>query len=75
MALSRSWYQIEGRGRHIITFFHAAFGYRIVIILSVIIIAILVFCLDVSLAKEDVALCGTLVSMMGASVCGSHVRG
>jgi hypothetical protein len=69
MALRGSWYHIEGRGRHITTFFHAAFWYRIVVILFVIIITILVFCLDVNLTKENVALYGTLVSMMGASWC------
>ena len=67
MAFGRSWYHIEGRGSHVIPDFHAAFWYRVVVILFVIIIPILVFCLDVALAKEDVALCGTLVNMMGAS--------
>lgn len=75
MAFRRSWYHIEGRGCHAIPLFHTAFWYRVVVILFVIIIAILVFCLDVCLAEEDVALHGTLVSMMGASVCTSHVRG
>jgi hypothetical protein len=76
MAFRRSWYHIEGRGRHaIIPLFHTAFWYRVVVILFVIFIAILVFCLDVGLTEEDVALCGTPVSMMGASVCGSHLRG
>jgi len=74
MAFRRSWYHIEGR-RHHTTPFLAAFWYRIFVILFVIVIAILIFRLDVSLAEENVALYGTLVSMMGASACGSHVRG
>ena len=75
MAFCRSWCHIEGRGRRIVPFLLTAFWYRIVMILFVIIIAILVFRLDVSLAKEDVALYGTPVRIMGATACGSYVRG
>jgi hypothetical protein len=75
MAFRRSWYHIEGRGHHIVPFSLTAFWYHIFVIPFVIIITILVFCLDVNLAKEDVALCEALVSIMGASACGLHVRG
>jgi len=64
MAFRRSWYHIEGRGRHTIPFIPTAFWYHIFVISFVIIIAILIFRLDVNLAKEDVALYGTLVSVM-----------
>ena len=75
MAFRGSWYQIKGRGRHVIPFFLTAFWYRVPVILFVIIITILIFGLDVCLAEENVILCKTLVSVMGASACGSHVRG
>jgi hypothetical protein len=75
VAFRRSWYHIEGRGSHTVPFFHAAFWYRIVVIMFVIIVAILIFRLDVSLTEENVVLYGTLVSMMGASACESHLRG
>ena len=65
MAFRRSWYHIEGRGHHF--FFLAAFWYRIFVILFVIIIAIFIFCLDVCIAKQDVALDGTPLVIMGAS--------
>lgn len=55
MAFRGGWYHIEGRGHHILPFL-TAFWYPVVIILFVIIIAVLIFRLDVSLAKEDVAL-------------------
>ena len=51
MAFRRGWYQIEGRGRHTITLFHTAFWYRVIVILFVIIVTVLVFRLDVSLAE------------------------
>ena len=75
MAFRRSWYQIEGRGRHTIPFFHTAFWNGIFVIIFVIFVTILIFRLDVSLTEENVALDGTLVSMMGASVSESHLRG
>jgi hypothetical protein len=74
VAFRGGWYHIEGRGRHIVTFL-TALWYSIFIILFVIIITVLVFCLDVSIAKEDVALRGTPLSIMGAYSCGSYVRG
>ena len=71
MAFRRSWYHIEGRGHHASPFLITAFWYYILVISFVIIIAIR---LDVSLAKENVALRETLVSIMGASACASDVR-
>jgi len=75
MAFRRSWYHIEGRGHHATPLFLTAFWYRIFAILLVIIIAILILRLDVNLAEENMALCGTLVSIMGASVCRPYARG
>lgn len=74
VAFRRSGYHIEGRGHYTIPFL-TAFWYRVFVMSFVIIIAIFIFCLDVSLAKQDVALYGTPVRLMGASVCGSYVRG
>jgi len=71
----RSWYHVKGRGHHATPLFLTAFWYRIFVILLVIVIAILVFRLDVSLAEENMALCGTPVSIMGASTCGPYARG
>lgn len=71
MAFRGGWYHIEGRSRHIAPFL-AAFWYNIFVISFVIIIAILVFCLDVNIAKEDVALCGTPLSIMGAHTRVDH---
>lgn len=68
MAFRRSWYHIEGRGHCPVHSFLTAFWYRVFVILLVITIAALIFCLDICLAKEHVALCETLVSMMGASL-------
>ena len=75
MAFRRSWYHIEGRSHHATPLFLTAFWYRTFVIMLVIIIAILIFCLDVNLAEENMALCGTLVSIMGASICGPYARG
>ena len=65
VAFRGGWYHIEGRGRHFVTFL-TAFWYSIVVISFVIIIAILIFRLDVSIAKENVVLCMTPLSIMGA---------
>ena len=75
VAFRRSWYHIEGRGHHTTPLFLTAFWYRVFVIPLVIIIAILVFSLDVNLAEENMALHGTLVSNMGASVCGPYAHG
>ena len=75
MAFRRSWYHIEGRSHHVTPLFLTAFWYRVFVILFVIIIAILVFHLDVNLAEENMTLRGTLVSMMGASMCRPYSRG
>ena len=64
MAFRGCWYHIEGRGRNIITFL-TAFWYSIVVILFIIIIAVLVFRLDVDIAKENVTLCRAQLSIMG----------
>jgi len=74
VAFRRSWYHIEGRGHHVVPFFLTAFWYRIIVISFVTIITIFILCLDVNIAKEDVALYGTPLSIMGANACGSHVR-
>lgn len=75
MAFRRSWYHIEGRGRHAFPLVLTAFWYHVFVISFVIIIAVLVFRLDVNLTEENMALYGTLVSVMGATACGSCVRG
>jgi len=75
MAFRRSWYHIEGRGHHATPLFLTAFWYCVFVIPFVIIIAILILRLDVNLAEENMALCGTPVSIMGASMCGPYARG
>jgi len=74
MALGGGWYHIEGRSRHIVPFL-TAFWYSIFVIFFVIIITILVFRLDVNIAKEDVELRDAVKYYGRAYACGSYVRG